>query len=111
MNHSSNIIHLAGRSPSALATRLHGPECKKDHALINGLRPPYDLSAVSSQIARSLVEETTSRLLTSRTAWVWNVVLEISKSFTFFLICLFGGLVITGAVLSPFIYLSFFRLH
>lgn len=75
----NNVIHLTERNPLRSVARLHGPERKKDHASFS-----------------------------SRAAWAWNVVLEISKSFTFFLICLFGGLVITGAALSPFIYWQFF---
>jgi hypothetical protein len=113
----SNIIHLAGRfspPPSTLGCTV--PRQGNDRAPIYRASPRGDAnSSVPSREELRLwglaAEKLTPHSFSSRAAWAWNVVLEISKSFTFFLICLFGGLVITGAALSPFIYLSFFRLH
>lgn len=81
-----NIIQLAGCKPLHPVNSFAWSRGKKDHA------------SFPSRAALKLAQ-------------LSNAMVEIAKSFTFFLICLFGGLVITGTALSPFIYLSFFRLH
>lgn len=114
----SNVIQLAGHNPLRPVARLHGPECKKAPCINltsmqtgNNLSPGLFASVVSGSCGEERPRTSFSSRSALKFAQLFNAMVEIAKSFTFFLICLFGGLVITGAALSPFIYLSFFRLH
>jgi hypothetical protein len=100
------VIQLAGATPSRLRPRLHGPEAR---LTMHSLRPSPQRDANSSVL---LGEELRSQgLAAEKTTSHLSPLLDEERRFLFHLVCLFGGLVITGITLSPFIYSSFFSLH
>jgi len=121
-NMQRKLIQLAGVIPSRLRPRLHGPECKKDHA-------PFDPVTISP------VGQREGRLSESSPAFrhrapVWGMfcdvqgerlshsfflklhqfadaVFEVTKAILLSLMCLFGGACIAGSILSLLFFATF----